>query len=162
MGAERHELVLHPVDLAEALVLLGQLALARLGLGSRLAFCCQQGFSFRRLVAKTLVARGELARDATENWEKGCVEGEEGDRQDQQQTIAGVTERDVDRSVVLVELERPDRRRRAGLPDGHERLKDLDVLVPVPRHGSSHTPLRMPGEDVAHVSSIWNMRADQL
>src|SRR5204863_81049 len=69
------------------------------------------------------------------------VEHEERDPEDDHQAMARIADADLDRAVVLVELERSQRFRGRGLSDRDEQLEDLDVLLAAPAHRPRLAPV---------------------
>ena len=105
MRHERDELVLQLVELAQALVLLGQQSLHRLGLGASSPLGLQYAPAlFGQLVEQAVVGL-ELAGDAAEDREERDPHREEGEREDQGEALARAGRADGDGLVVLVELD---------------------------------------------------------
>ena len=162
VGDERDEVVLEPVELPQPLVLLGQQPLRGLGLGARGPLALQQPAALFRVLAQPAVAGLQLARDPAQDRKQRHVERQQRGDEDQREPRAGVTDADVDRSVVLVELERAERGSRRAQLDRDQRLEHLDVLLAAPRGRSRHAPLEAAGEHVAQRFRVRHLRADQL
>src|SRR5947207_13804905 len=75
--------------------------------------------------------------------------------------MARIADADLDRAVVLVELERSQRLRGRGLSDRDELLEDLDVLLAAPAHGPRHAPLGPACKDRGQVACVRGLGADQ-
>ena len=83
--------------------------LHRLRLGSRCPLGLEQPAALLGELVQALVVRVQLAGHAPQDREERHVEREQREREDQREAEAGVADADVDRAVVLVELEHADR-----------------------------------------------------
>ena len=115
---ERDELILHAVELAQALVLLGQKPLNGLRLGAGAAFSLEQPLPLEGVLVQAAVSQGKLAGDAAKDRKERQIEDEQCDGEDQCELVGPRIDGDDRGAVVLIELERPDRLRRGGRANG--------------------------------------------